>query len=330
MDANLVNSNHEAQISPSEADRIKQLEAEILELRRVNARLEQQIIDNGVELEATVDEFWRAKEEADHAKEVAERAKEETERAKEAAERANTVKSAFLASMSHELRTPLNAILNFSQFLSSGMLGEVNAEQIEMLDKITSSGKHLLNLINDVLDISKIEAGSLRLFVEDKVDLEREINEVADLGRALLKEKPIQLRLDIAPDLPRIIADKRRIRQILLNLVSNACKFTETGEIVISAAGNDQDIRISVKDTGVGIAAEDFETIFETFRQTKAGARHGGGTGLGLAISQKLAEAHLGRLQVESELGVGSTFHLSLPTQAPALLEMLKESSDGR
>jgi signal transduction histidine kinase len=305
------------------SEKVLLLETEIAILRRENVRLMQQVQDDAVELEATVDEFNRAKEETEHAK-------EETERAKEAAERANVVKSAFLASMSHELRTPLNAILNFSQFLASGMLGPVNQEQIDMLEKVTGSGKHLLNLINDVLDISKIESGSLRLFLEENVDLSLEAKSVADTAHALLVDKPVELRLELAPDLPRLIADKRRIRQIMLNLVSNACKFTMEGHVTLSLSKIGDEVRFSVKDTGPGIALEDYEIIFEAFRQTHAGVRHGSGTGLGLAISRRLAEAHYGRLWLESELGVGSTFHVAFPVHSPALVELLEETRNDK
>jgi signal transduction histidine kinase len=293
------------------ASRIAALEAENATLRQTNAKLQQQLQDSEIELKATIDEFLRAEEET-------EAAKRETERAKEEAERANTVKSAFLASMSHELRTPLNAVLNFSQFISSGMLGEVNNEQIDMLEKITSSGKHLLNLINDVLDISKIESGSLRLFVEPNVDLVQEVKTVADIGRALLKDKQVELKLDIPADVPKITADRRRIRQVLLNLVSNACKFTDAGEVSISVEKHDQEVRVLVKDTGPGIAAQDHNTIFEAFRQTDAGIRQGAGTGLGLAISRRLAEAHGGKLWLESQLGAGATFFVAIPLKAVA------------
>lgn len=306
-------------LADTHIEKVAALEATLAALQRDKAKLEQQLQDSAIELEATVDEFNRATEEI-------EQARRETERAKEDAERANTVKSAFLASMSHELRTPLNAILNFSQFLASGMLGDVNAEQIDMLNKITSSGKHLLNLINDVLDISKIEAGSLRLFVEADVDLLPEAQAVADTGRILLKDKAVELKLEVAPDIPKIIADKRRIRQILLNLVSNACKFTDTGTVVVTLSAKDDEVLVSVKDTGTGIAPEDFEAVFEAFRQTRTGLHHGTGTGLGLTISRRLAEAHGGRLWLESEIGVGSTFYVALPVKSPALVQLMKEA----
>jgi signal transduction histidine kinase len=240
---------------------------------------------------------------------------EEVQSALKNAERANQVKSAFLASMSHELRTPLNAILNFSQFIASGMLGPVNAEQVDLLQKLTASGKHLLSLINDVLDISKIESGSLQLFIEDSVNLSEELNTVIASGKILLKDKPVELRTDIDSNLPHISGDKRRIRQIMLNLVSNACKFTESGHVTLSLRQQDHEILFSVKDTGPGIAPEDHNIIFETFQQSDAGIRQGEGTGLGLPISKRLAEAHGGRLWMESTVDQGATFYVALPLQ---------------
>lgn len=247
----------------------------------------------------------------------------ETEMAKEDAEKANQVKSQFLASMSHELRTPLNAILNFSKFLSSGMLGEINSEQKDVAEKISASGRHLLNLINDVLDISKIESGSLRLFVEDDVDLNEAAQHVADAARALLVNKPVNLALDIERNLPEMVGDKRRITQIMLNLVSNACKFTDTGSVSISLHQQDATVEFAVRDTGPGIAPEDYETIFESFRQTETGLRQGEGTGLGLPIARRLAEAHGGRLWLESQPGKGTTFFLNLPIRSEDLLALI-------
>jgi signal transduction histidine kinase len=257
---------------------------------------------------------------------------EEVQSALKNAERANQVKSAFLASMSHELRTPLNAILNFSQFIASGMLGPVNAEQVDLLQKLTASGKHLLSLINDVLDISKIESGSLQLFIEDGVNLSEELNTVIASGKILLKDKPVELRTDIDSNLPHISGDKRRIRQIMLNLVSNACKFTESGHVTLSLRQQDHEILFSVKDTGPGIAPEDHDIIFETFRQSDAGIRQGEGTGLGLPISKRLAEAHGGRLWMESIVGQGATFYVALPlhvSQVPQATIEHKGSNNG-
>jgi signal transduction histidine kinase len=245
--------------------------------------------------------------------------------AKEEAEKANKVKSQFLAAMSHELRTPLNAILNFSQFVASGMLGPVNAEQVDLLEKITSSGKHLLSLINDVLDISKIESGALTLFVEAGVDLRDELKAVEAAGRTLLGDKPVALTVKVDEDVPLLVGDRRRIRQIMLNLVSNACKFTEEGQVNIHLEQKtDGEVLLTVQDTGPGIAPEDHATIFETFHQTEAGLRHSEGTGLGLPISLRLAEAHGGRLWFDSTPGQGTRFYVALPVRSPQLLKLIR------
>ena len=240
--------------------------------------------------------------------------------AREQAEQADKVKSMFLASVSHELRTPLNAIINLTKFVALGMYGDVNEEQKETLYKVEASGKHLLNLINDVLDISKIEAGSLELFVEDGLKVNEIIQLAVETSKGLLLQKPVTLRCEIEPDLPLLTGDQQRIRQIMLNLISNACKFTETGEIVIRAYCEDSELIISVSDTGPGIDPKDHEVIFEVFRQAKAGVRKSEGTGLGLAISRRLTEAHGGRLWVKSMLGQGATFYVALPIESPLVV----------
>ncbi len=242
--------------------------------------------------------------------------------AREEAEQANKVKSQFLATMSHELRTPLNAILNFSQFISSGMVGSVNEEQRELTEKIASSGKHLLALINDVLDISKIEAGAFKLFVEENVNLRQEFDMVSDTARSLLGGKPIELVIEADESIPLIVGDKRRIRQIMLNLVSNACKFTEKGHVRLRLSQRDHEIVFAVEDSGPGIAAADQELIFETFRQGTSGLAQGG-TGLGLPISRRLVAAHGGQLWVESTVGKGSEFYVSLPIHSEELTRMV-------
>jgi signal transduction histidine kinase len=234
--------------------------------------------------------------------------------AKNEAERANQVKSSFLAAMSHELRTPLNGIINFTGFIMDGMLGPVNEKQIEVLQDTMANGEHLLALINDVLDISKIESGSLKLFIEENIDLPEIINSIVSTGKSMLKDKPVELYIDMQQDIPKITADKRRIKQIVLNIVSNACKFTDAGAVSINLYQQNNEIVIAVTDTGPGIAIDDQQAVFEAFRQTDAGLRQGEGTGLGMPISKRLAEAHNGRLWLESELGKGTTFYVSLPT----------------
>jgi signal transduction histidine kinase len=240
------------------------------------------------------------------------------------AEQANVVKSQFLAAMSHELRTPLNAILNFTQFVSSGMLGDVNGEQVDMLDKVVQSGKHLLSLINDVLDISKIESGNLTLFVEDDINLVTEAETVIAAAKSLIVDKEVQIETNLADDLPLVVGDKRRLRQIMLNLVSNACKFTDEGTVRIELQREGDFIKFAVHDTGPGIASEDYELIFETFRQSSTGLRQGEGTGLGLPISRRLAEIHGGKLWLDSKVGSGSTFYFNVPIHNPNLTPMVK------
>jgi signal transduction histidine kinase len=237
----------------------------------------------------------------------------EAKAAREAAERSDKVKSQFLAAMSHELRTPLNAIINFTKFVAKGHMGPTTPQQSDALGKVLNSATHLLNLINDVLDISKIEAGALQLYIEDDINLNQELDSIRASGQALLEGKRIDLKLDVDNDLPLLTGDKQRIRQIMLNLLSNACKFTETGQIVIGAHRNDGHVILSVQDTGPGIPTEQFDLIFETFRQSETGLRHGKGTGLGLPISRRLAEAHEGRLWLESQLQIGTTFFVELP-----------------
>jgi signal transduction histidine kinase len=249
---------------------------------------------------------------------------EESQAARDRAERSDQVKSAFLASMSHELRTPLNAIINFTKFVAKGSMGPVNAEQVETLNEVIDSAKHLLNLINDVLDMSKIESGSLNLFIEKNVDLRAILNTVIATGKSLLGDKSVKVETDIEADLPSIQGDRQRILQILLNVMSNACKFTEDGYIKLGAYRQQDEVIFAIADTGPGIAAEDQTAVFEAFKQTSTGLRQGGGTGLGMPIAKSLAEAHGGRLWLESEPGKGSTFYIALPIQsvnaAPALV----------
>ncbi len=248
---------------------------------------------------------------------------EETLAAREQAERADKVKSAFLASMSHELRTPLNSIINFTRFVVDGDTGEVNEQQKELLTEVVNSGRHLLNLINDVLDMSKIDAGSLKLFVEENIDINILINNSLKTAESLLIGKPVRIETQIQTDLPLIRGDKQRIMQILLNVLSNACKFTENGIIRIVASQAENEIYIAVSDTGPGIAPEDKPLVFQAFKQTSTGLRQGGGTGLGMPIAKSLAEAHGGALWLDSDYGKGATFYLTLPTKSDTLTSIL-------
>jgi signal transduction histidine kinase len=227
-------------------------------------------------------------------------------------------KSEFLANMSHELRTPLNAIIGFSQVLRQRLFGDVNAKQEEYLDDILSSGNHLLSLINDVLDLSKIEAGQVELEVRTF-----SLREALDRGVVMVRERAarnhIRLSVEPAPDVDLVDGDERRVRQIVFNLLSNAVKFTpEGGSVVVASTRVDGEVRVSVTDTGPGIAAEDHERIFEEFQQTEFGAEQREGTGLGLALSKRLVELHGGRVWVESEPGHGSCFTFTLPIAEPS------------
>lgn len=231
------------------------------------------------------------------------------------AEKANQVKSAFLASMSHELRTPLNAIINFSKFLRNGVVGPLQDEQLELVVGITDSGEHLLNLINDVLDMSKIESGSLKLFVEPDLDVRDIIETAIRYTRPMLAEKPVELQQELPPSLPLMVGDRKRLLQIFLNILANACKFTDQGHVRVKAMTEDGQLLVSVEDTGRGIDPSDTENVFLPFRQTESGLRQGGGTGLGMPICRNLVTAHEGRLWFESQVGVGTTFFVSLPLQ---------------
>jgi signal transduction histidine kinase/CheY-like chemotaxis protein len=239
----------------------------------------------------------------------------EAQASRKAAEQANDLKSRFLANMSHELRTPLNSIINFTRILNSGMRGPMNDGQIDYLNRVWQSGEHLLGLINDILDLSKIEAGRMELYKEP-LHLGEVLHSVMSTVGGLTKGKSIELQQELAPNLPLIEADRTRIRQILLNLLSNAAKFTDTGSITVRAFCADDRVVVQVADTGIGIAAENLAVVFEEFHQVDGTTtRHYEGTGLGLAICRRFVELHGGRIWVESTLGEGSTFSFNLPIQ---------------
>jgi signal transduction histidine kinase len=222
-------------------------------------------------------------------------------------------KSDFLANMSHELRTPLNAIIGFSQVLREGMFGEVNAKQREYLDDILSSGNHLLSLINDVLDLSKVEAGQVELQVAP-FSLQDALERGVSMVREQATTEGVQVTLHRNGGLDVVTGDERRIRQVIFNLLSNAVKFTPNGgQVDITATRADGEAKVCVADSGPGIAAEDLDRIFDEFQQTEAGARQREGTGLGLALSKRFVEMHGGRIWCESEVGRGSTFEFTLP-----------------
>jgi len=233
-------------------------------------------------------------------------------------EEASRHKSEFLANMSHELRTPLNAIIGFSQVLRDGMVGPVNEKQAEYLDDITSSGNHLLSLINDVLDLSKVEAGQFELDVHP-FSLREALQRGVVMVRERATENEVRVAFDADPKVDVVDGDERRIKQVIFNLLSNAVKFTPAGgEVDVSASQVNGEIRVSVADTGPGIAPADRDRIFEEFQQTETGVGKHEGTGLGLALSKRFVELHGGRIWLESELGRGSTFTFALPARTTA------------
>jgi GAF domain-containing protein/anti-sigma regulatory factor (Ser/Thr protein kinase) len=230
-------------------------------------------------------------------------------------ETASRHKSEFLANMSHELRTPLNAIIGFSEVLSERMFGEVNEKQEEYLKDIHASGQHLLSLINDILDLSKIEAGRMELELAN-FDLPTATSNALTLVRERAGRRGITLACEIAEQVGMIQGDERKVKQVLLNILSNALKFTpEGGRIDVRVVPGDGVVEVSVSDTGIGIAPEDQGTIFEEFQQVGTAAKKVEGTGLGLALSRKFVELHGGRIWVRSEEGVGSTFTFTIPVR---------------
>ncbi len=228
-------------------------------------------------------------------------------------------KSDFLASMSHELRTPLNAIIGFSEVLEQRMFGELNERQSEYVNDISSSGRHLLNLVNDILDLSKVEAGRMEIDATEFA-LTDTIEATLSYVRERAAHHAIVLASDVAPGLGTLIADERKVRQVLLNLLTNAVKFTpDGGRIDVTAHRQDGEVQVSVRDTGIGIGLEDQAKVFEEFRQLgKPSDRPREGTGLGLALAKRFVELHGGRIWFESELAKGTTFTFALPARAIA------------
>ncbi|MEL6164532.1 MAG: ATP-binding protein, partial [Cyanobacteria bacterium J06628_3] len=230
---------------------------------------------------------------------------------------ASETKSKFLATMSHELRTPLNAIMAFSQMLKRKNKGNFSNQQVDMIERIHGNGKNLLALINDILDLSKIEAGGLKLYPEE-FNLSQLINTTTDELRSLRSQKKLDIEIEIDFQHPIVFNDRNRVRQILVNLISNAIKFTDKGMVLIKANetsdSSDSKIEIFVKDTGIGIAENDIKHIFEPFRQiNQTISRKYAGTGLGLAITKSLVKMMDGTVSVKSELAEGSIFRVELP-----------------
>ncbi len=234
-------------------------------------------------------------------------------RARDAAEAADRIKSAFLATMSHELRTPLNSIIGFTGILLQELAGPLNAEQKKQLGMVQRSSRHLLNLINDVLDISKIEAGQLEL-ASKPFELAKSVAKTVQLVAPLAAEKGLELRLAVADEVGEMVGDQRRLEQILLNLLNNAIKFTDQGSLEVACRISEGQAMLTVRDTGIGILPENIEAVFAPFYQVDTGlARKHEGTGLGLSICKKLLQMMGGSIEVESEWGTGTTFTVRLP-----------------
>ncbi len=245
-------------------------------------------------------------------KRIAERTSE-LQAAMEKAQEADRLKSAFLATMSHELRTPLNSIIGFTGILLQGLAGPLNEEQQKQMSMVQTSARHLLALINDVLDLSKIEAGQLALSVAS-FELKPSIEKMVRLISPMAEKKGLELKLDISDDVETVTTDQRRLEQVVLNLLNNAVKFTEKGEVRISCRTRDDHYLLSVADTGIGMGPEEMEHIFKPFHQIDTGlTRKYEGTGLGLSISKKLLKMMGGEIHVESQRGKGSIFTIRFP-----------------
>ncbi len=251
-----------------------------------------------------------------HAEDLEQRVLERTTElasAKECAESADRLKSAFLAAMSHELRTPLNSIIGFTGIMLQGLPGPLNEEQNRQLDMVYGSARHLLNLINDILDLSKIESGQLEI-ESIPFDARRSVEKVLKFLTPLAEKKKLSLSADLSPDVGELTSDRRRFEQILINLINNGLKFTEDGDVRVLCNVDDQKLVTRVVDTGIGIKPENMDDLFQTFRQLDTGlTRNHEGTGLGLSICKKLVEKLGGRIWAESQWGVGSAFTFTLP-----------------
>ncbi len=231
-------------------------------------------------------------------------------------EEASKHKSQFLANMSHELRTPLNAILGYTELIADGVYGATPEKVQDTLTRVMTNGKHLLGLINDVLDLSKIEAGQLTLSLTD-YSMKDVVHAVYGAVEPLAAEKKLRFKAEITPDMTSGHGDERRLTQVLLNLVGNAIKFTDEGEVLIKASHNNGGFSVAVSDTGPGISEDDQKKLFQEFQQADSSTtKKKGGTGLGLAISKKIIEMHGGKIWLESQLGKGSTFAFTVPTRA--------------
>ena len=327
---------HEVYVNPEEQTRLKKLFAEEgmvkgfqVEYKRkdgsqlwisVCAKAVRDGRGNIGHYEGTIEDITqqkRAEEELtkyrEHLEELVKERTTQLEIAKVKAESADHLKSAFLATMSHELRTPLNSIIGFTGMVLQGLAGPLNEEQTKQLGMVRSSARHLLDLINDILDISKIEAGQLQI-LSGTFSLQQSIEKVVQIVAPLADKKGLRLHFKIGDEIGEMQGDRRRVEQVIINLLTNAVKFTEQGEINLSCSTDTVSVILTVTDTGIGIKAEDIEIIFNPFRQVDTGiARVQEGTGLGLSITQKLVGMMGGAIRVESEWGKGSTFTVILP-----------------
>jgi len=239
---------------------------------------------------------------------------EELARLYQQLEAASKHKSQFLANMSHELRTPLNAVLGYTELMQDGLYGELPPKAAEVLQRVSQNGKHLLGLINAVLDLSKIEAGQLVLSIED-YSIQDIVRAVVSATESLAAAKKLPLKVEMSDDLPPGHGDERRISQVLLNLVGNAIKFTQEGEVRITAKAANGRFSVAVRDTGPGIPDAEQARVFHEFHQVDSSNTKEAGTGLGLAIAKRIVELHGGQIWVESEVGKGSTFQFELPVR---------------
>jgi signal transduction histidine kinase len=269
-------------------------------------------VRTGDELEALATEFNRMTAQLQESYAGLEQKVEERTRELEIA---NKHKSQFLANMSHELRTPLNGIQGYTELIMDGIYGEVPEKIKEVMERIQQSGNRLLGLINAVLDLSKIEAGRITLSLVD-YSMQGVVQTVFTAVEPLAVEKHLALKVTVPPDLPVGKGDEQRITQVLTNLVGNAIKFTEVGEVGVQVTSANGTFMVAVSDTGTGIAEADQQKVFEEFQQADSSStRKKGGTGLGLTIAKKIIEMHGGRIWVESNLGQGSTFRFTLPVR---------------
>jgi len=283
----------------------------------ISALLIEMLMSYSLASREQLDERKRVEEELtkyrEHLEELVEERTAELAVAKEQAESADRLKSAFLATMSHELRTPLNSIIGFTGVILQGIVGEVREEQREPLTMVKNSANHLLSLINDLLDVSKIEAGKVDLFLGGFL-LDDLVNEAVETFSPAVSKKDLELLTDI-PNNITLFSDKRRMKQVLMNLIGNAVKFTESGRVTIAARTvGDENLEIRVSDTGIGIRAEDMGKLFRAFQQIDASlTRKYEGTGLGLHLSKKILTLLGGSISARSEYGKGSEFSFVLP-----------------